>query len=79
MELGAVSATDGVILAESVWRSRTQCRTRAYPVDPRQQLRFTADLAVRGREALCQIGAQALLPPAEVPALRGASATGRRV
>ena len=66
-----------VLVRELEWG--TQYRIRAYPVDPRQQFRFTSDLTVRGREALRQIGAQALLPPAQAPVLRGASATGRRV
>ncbi len=65
-----------VVVRELDWG--TQYRIRAYPVDPRQQFRFTSDLTVRGREALRQMGAQALLPPAEVPVLRGASVTGRR-
>lgn len=51
-----------VVSREETWGTRYLLR--AYPIDPRQQFRFVADLTARGREALAHVGAQPLLPSA---------------
>ena len=52
-----------VIAAEQPWG--THYRLKAYPVDPRDQFRFTTDLTVRGKAAL----RKADVPPARVRGL----------
>ncbi len=44
----------GVVVLEKPWA--TQYRLKAYPVDPRDQFRFTTDLTVRGKVALEALG-----------------------
>ncbi len=51
-----------VVLAEKPWG--TQYRLKAYPMDSRDQFQFMSDLTVRGKQALHEIGAQAVLLPA---------------
>lgn len=46
-----------VLVEETPWG--TLYRVKAYPVDARQQFRFTSDLTVRGKAALARIGAAA--------------------
>ena len=43
-----------VVLKEKPWG--THYRVKAYPVDPKQQFRFIADLSIRGREILQKRG-----------------------
>jgi small conductance mechanosensitive channel len=43
-----------VVLKEKPWG--THYRVKAYPVDPKQQLRFITDLSIRGREILQKRG-----------------------
>jgi small-conductance mechanosensitive channel len=50
-----------VVVREQPWG--THYRVRAYPIDPRQQFRFSSDLTVRGKAILEQLGAQ----PSAVP------------
>lgn len=51
-----------VIVLEKPWG--THYRIRAYPVDPRQQFRFTTDLTVRGKAALTKLNVDfCTLPP----------------
>jgi small conductance mechanosensitive channel len=52
-----------VVVCEQPWG--THYRLRAYPIDPRQQFRFSSDLTVRGKAILEQLGAE----PAAVASL----------
>jgi len=55
-----------VIVQERPWG--TQYRLKAYPIDARQQFRFTTDLTVRGKAALTRLGVEfAMAPAAQTP------------
>lgn len=43
-----------VVASEKLWA--TEYRLKAYPVDPRDQFRFTTDLAVKGKLAFADLG-----------------------
>lgn len=49
-----------VVVGERPWG--THYRLKAYPMDARQQFKFTSDLTVRGKEALLRLGAEPTLP-----------------
>lgn len=51
-----------VIVHEKPWG--TWYRLKAYPVDARQQFRFTTDLTVRGKAALARLGVAFAVAPA---------------
>ncbi len=51
-----------VVVQEKPWG--THYRLKAYPVSSSQQFRFTSDLAVRGKAALCDAGATFAIAPA---------------
>jgi len=53
-----------VVVKEQPWG--THYRIRAYPVDFRDQFRFTTDLTVRGKSTLIEMGAAFAQPPASV-------------
>lgn len=49
----------------------THYRIRAYPMDPRQQFRFTTDLTIRGKAALAEAGIEFCAAPfAMTPPIR---------
>gem|GEM_PF-2373080 len=43
-----------ILASEGPWA--TEYRIKAYPVDPRDQFRFTTDLTLRGKQALMALG-----------------------
>lgn len=43
-----------IVASEGPWA--TEYRVKAYPVDPRDQFRFTTDLTLRGKQALMALG-----------------------
>jgi hypothetical protein len=43
-----------ILASEGPWA--TKYRIKAYPVDPRDQFRFTTDLTLRGKQALMALG-----------------------
>ncbi|MCG6941248.1 MAG: mechanosensitive ion channel family protein [Thiohalocapsa sp.] len=59
-----------VVAQEQPWGTRYRLRT--YPIDARQQFRFSTDLTVRGKAELLRLG----LTLAMVPAVRGATLDG---
>lgn len=52
-----------VIVLEKPWG--THYRLKAYPIDGRDQFKFTTDMTVRGKAALANLGVK----PAIVPAM----------
>lgn len=56
-----------VSVSEVPWG--THYRLKAYPVDGRDQFRFTTDLTVRGKDALARMGTL----PATIPLVQGSS------
>lgn len=55
-----------VVVAEKPWG--THYRLKAYPIDGRDEFRFTTDLTVRGKLALSQLGIEPIVAPASVVA-----------
>lgn len=51
-----------VVAQERPWA--TQYRLKAYPIDPREQMRFQTDLTVRGKAALTSLGVKFAALPA---------------
>ncbi|WP_246294053.1 hypothetical protein [Desulfobacter latus] len=51
-----------IVASEGPWA--TQYRVKAYPVDPRDQFRFTTDLTLRGKQALMALGVRFPAPGA---------------
>lgn len=60
-----------VIVAEKLWG--THYRLKAYPVDPADQLLFTSDLTVRGKDELARLS---FLPVSAGMAMAGAAGGG---
>jgi hypothetical protein len=53
-----------IVVSERPWG--TCYRVKAYPVDPRDQFRFTTDLTVRGKIALSSLGVKIAQVPVSV-------------
>lgn len=51
-----------IVASEGLWA--TEYRVKAYPVEPRDQFRFTTDLTLRGKQALMALGVRFPAPGA---------------